>query len=334
MPNKLPTIDDVRAAAERIAPHVHRTPVITSRAIDAWCGARVTFKCENLQRAGAFKMRGATNAVFSLSDDEARRGVVTHSSGNHAAALALAARTRGVPAFVVMPRTAPAIKKAAVAGYGAEITFCEPLLEERLRHCEEIAARTGAVVVPPYDDARIIAGQGTAALELLDQEPGLDMVVTPVGGGGLLSGTVLVCAATGTGLPVFGAEAAAANTASRSLAAGEIVDPGNPTTVCDGLRTTLGSLPFEVLRVGVRAVLPQSEDAIVAAMRMIWERTKLVTEASSAVALAAVKTHPEHFAGKSVGVILSGGNVDLARLPWSEDSGSRAPDPDAEAKPV
>ena len=289
---------------------------MTSSAIDEIAGASLSFKCENLQRCGAFKMRGASNAVFSLDEAAASRGVVTHSSGNHAAALARAARARGIPAFVVMPRTAPVVKRMAVEGYGAEITFCEPVSEERERVCAEVAERTGAVVIPPFDHADVIAGQGTVGLELHEQCPELDAVVTPVGGGGLLSGVLIAYATLAPGTEVFGAEAEAANTATRSLAAGAPVNAGNPTTVADGLRTSLGNLTFPIVQGRVTDVFAVPEDGIVAAMRLLWERMKLVTEPSSCVTLAAILANRERFAGRRVGVVLSGGNVDLERLPW------------------
>ncbi|MCA8941447.1 MAG: pyridoxal-phosphate dependent enzyme, partial [Planctomycetes bacterium] len=249
-------------------------------------------------------------------DATAALGVVTHSSGNHAAALARAARARGIPARVVMPHTAPAVKRRAVEGYGAEITFCEPVTEAREAACAEIASRTGAFVVPPFDHPWTIAGQGTVGLELHEQVADLDAIITPVGGGGLLSGVALAFERLAPGVEVFGAEAAAADTASRSLARGERVPAGNPTTVCDGLRTGLGELTFPIVRRLVERVFAVPEDEIVAAMRLTWERTKLVVEASSAVAIAAILAYPETFRGKRVGVVVTGGNVDLDALPW------------------
>ena len=312
----LPTIAEVRAAAERIGPFAHRTPVLTCASLDAMTGAALFFKCENFQRVGAFKFRGAANAVLSLGDEEARRGVATHSSGNHAAALALAARLRGVPAHVVMPRTARAVKRAAVAGYGARIVLCEPTLAAREAALAEVVAATGATVVHPYNDARVIAGQGTAALELLAEVPRLDVVMAPVGGGGLLSGTAIAVAGVSPGTRVVGAEPAAADDACRSLREGHIVPSVDPRTIADGLLTSLGPLTFAVIRAHVAEIVTVSEDAIVAAMRHTWERMKIVIEPSSAVPLAALFEGKPAAAGRRVGIILSGGNVDLGDLPW------------------
>ena len=315
------SIDDVLAAAERIRRHAHRTPVLTCAALDAMTGARLFFKCENLQKVGAFKFRGACNAVMALSDAEAARGVATHSSGNHAAALALAARLRGIAAHVVMPRTARAIKKAAVAGYGALISECEPTLAAREAALAAVVAQTGATVVHPYNDPRVIAGQGTAALELLAEVDGLDMILAPVGGGGLLSGTAVVAAASSPGTAVWGAEPAAADDAQRSLAEDRIVPSVNPQTIADGLLTSLGPNTFAILRALAAGIVTVSEDAIVAAMRHSWERMKVLVEPSSAVPLAALLEHRLAVAGKRVGIIVSGGNVDLDALPWAAAGG-------------
>lgn len=311
-----PTLNDIRSAYARIQPHIHRTPVLTSQAIDDWCGAHLFFKCENLQKAGAFKMRGATNAVLLLSPEQAKRGVATHSSGNHAAALALAAQRRGVHAWIVMPNNAPPIKRDAVVGYGATIRTCEPTLAAREAALQEVVAETGAEFVPPYNDDRVIAGQGTAALELLQDVGVLDAVVAPVGGGGLLAGTAIAVTSLFDGTEVIGAEPQGADDACRSLAAGHIVPMNNPQTIADGLRTSLGERTFPVLRERVSAIVTVSEATIIAAMRRIWERMKIVVEPSAAVALGALLEAPERFAGKRVGLILSGGNVDLDRLPW------------------
>ncbi|MCP4573103.1 MAG: pyridoxal-phosphate dependent enzyme [bacterium] len=310
------TITHIRAAADRIRDHIHRTPVLTGRSVDAWAGCRVFFKCENLQRVGAFKMRGASNAVFSLTDHEAARGVATHSSGNHAQALALAAKLRGVPAHVVMPTSAPAVKKRAVAGYGAVIHDCEPTLAARESTLERVVAETGAAFIHPYDDERVIAGQGTAALELLEEVPDLDLVVTPVGGGGLLSGTALTVAALAPRARVFAAEPTGADDAARSLAAGEIIPSVAPDTVCDGLLSSLGQRTFPIIREHVKGIWTVDDDATLAALRMIWERLKIVVEPSGAIPLAAVRANPAVTSGKRVGVILSGGNIDLEKLPW------------------
>lgn len=312
-----PTLVDIREAAQRIAPYAHRTPVLTCRSLDERVGAKVFLKCENFQKVGAFKFRGACNAVFSLSDDAVSRGVATHSSGNHAQALALAARLRGIPARIVMPTTSPAVKKAAVAGYGGLITFCEPTLEARESTLARVVADSGAEVVHPYDDRRVICGQGTATLELLTDHPELDVVVAPVGGGGLLSGTAIAARGVSPRLRVVGAEPEMADDAFRSLQAGRILPAGNPRTIADGLRTSLGELTFSILRDRVERIVTVSEAAIVAAMRFVWERAKIVIEPSAAVPVAALLEGKLHARGLRVGVILSGGNVDLGALPWT-----------------
>jgi len=313
-----PSADDVRAAAARIAGLVHRTPVVTCATIDALAGRRVFFKCENLQRVGAFKLRGASNAVSKLGETEARRGVVTHSSGNHGQALAFAAKRRGIPARIVMPSNAPAVKRRAVLGYGARIVECAPTLEARERTAAAVVAETGATFVHPYDDADVIAGQGTAALELLDEVPELDAIVAPVGGGGLVGGTALAARAAAPRVRVFAAEPAGADDAARSKAAGRLLPQTGPKTIADGLRASLGSLTWPLLRDHVERVVTVEEDEIVDAMRLLFERAKLVVEPSAAVALAAVLG--ESFRAlpgiSHVGVILSGGNVDLDHLPW------------------
>ena len=307
------TLDDVRRAHERIIAHVHRTPVVTSRTLDARLGACLFFKCENFQRGGAFKMRGALNAVSAMRDAQARRGVATHSSGNHGAALALAAGIRGIPCSVVVPRTTPRIKRAAIEGYGATIVDCEPTLADRVATLEALVARTGAAVVPPYDDDFVIAGQGTAALELLADVPDLDAVWAPVGGGGLVSGTAVVARALAPAMEVVAAEPANADDAWRSMQSGVIEPSLDPVTIADGLRTSLGERTFAIMqRHGVR-VLTTSEAAILDAMRLLWERTKLVVEPSGAVPLAAMLEQADAVAGKRVGVVLSGGNVEFPR---------------------
>ncbi len=311
-----PTIEEILEAARRIAPHVHHTPVATCATLDRMAGARLLLKCENLQKAGAFKARGATNAVFALDEATAHRGVCTHSSGNHAAALARAATLRGIPAHIVMPSTAPRVKVAAVEGYGGRITFCEPTLAARETTLEAIVAATGATFVHPYDEPLVIAGQGTCALELLEQAGDLDVVMTPVGGGGLASGTCITLAACAPGTRFVGAEPAAADDARRSLEVGRLLPSEDPVTVADGLRTALSPLTFDILSRHAEAILTASEDQIVAATRLLWERAKLVVEPSGAVPLAVVLAHPERFAGLKIGLVLSGGNVDLDRLPW------------------
>jgi threonine dehydratase len=311
-----PTLNDIHQAAKRIQPYIHRTPVLTNESLNQKVGAQVFLKCENLQKVGAFKFRGACNAVFSLRDEEAERGVCTHSSGNHAQALALAARLRGIPAYIAMPNTAPAVKKAAVAGYGGQITFCEPTLEARETTLAKIVAETGANVVHPYNDERVIAGQGTAALELLEDIPDLDVIITPVGGGGLLSGISIAATETKKGIRVIGAEPELADDAYRSLKAGEIIPSVKPKTIADGLLTSLGTLTFPIVRERVEQIVTVSEQGIIDSMKFIWERAKIVIEPSSAVAVGVLWERKIDLTGLKVGVILSGGNVDLEKLPW------------------
>jgi len=311
-----PTIDDIRAAAGRIGPYVHRTPVATCASIDAIAGASLFFKCENLQKVGAFKARGATNAVFSLSDEAAACGVCTHSSGNHAAALARAAGLRGIPAHIVMPSSALQVKKAAVAGYGALITECEPTLEARETTLAEVQGRTRATFIHPYDDPRVIAGQGTAALELLEQAPDLDVVMPPVGGGGLASGTTITVSALQPGIEIWGAEPAEADDAFRSLRDGRLYPSVKPATIADGLLTSLSDRTFRILSGGLTGILTVDEATIIRAMRLLWERAKILVEPSGAVPLAAILANPGRFDGKRVGLILSGGNTNLDKLPW------------------
>jgi threonine dehydratase len=311
-----PAHADVRAAARRIAPWVQRTPVLRSSGLDGLAGAHLYFKCENLQRAGAFKFRGASNAVLSLDDARAARGVVTQSSGKHGAALALAAKLRGIPCHVVVPRNAPAVKLEAIRAFGATITPCEPNMAARNAACAELQARTGAELVHPFDDGRVIAGQGTATLELLEQAGALDAIVAPVGGGGLLSGTALAAHGLDERIDVVGAEPEQARDAHDSLATGVRITDRVPETICDGLRGHLGVLGFAILREHRATVLLASEAAIAAAMRLVFERLKLVIEPSAAVPLAVVLGDPGRFAGKRVGLVLSGGNVDLDTLPW------------------
>ncbi len=311
-----PTIRDIREAAERIRSFIHRTPVLTCTALNDMCGAELFFKCENLQKVGAFKIRGATNAVFSLTDAEAANGVATHSSGNHAAALALAARLRGIKAYVVMPQNAPEIKRKAVEGYGGEITLCEPTLLAREEGLRAIVARSGAEVVHPYNDYRVIAGQGTAALELCEDIASLDVVIAPVGGGGLLSGTALTVAAVSPATRVIAAEPELADDAWRSLQAGRIIPLGHTETIADGLRTSLGDKTFPIIQKHVSQIVTVSEDEIIDATRKLWERMKLVVEPSGAVPLAAVLSGRLEVRGLRIGLILSGGNVDLDHLPW------------------
>ena len=312
----LPDLAAIRAAQARIAPYVHRTPVLTCRSLDEAAGARLFVKCENLQKVGAFKARGACNAVFALPAETAFRGVVTHSSGNHGAALAYAAQQRGIPAHVVMPENAPKIKVANVQGFGARVHFCAPTLAAREAMCADVGRATGATLVHPYDDFAVIAGQGTATLELLDAVPDLDAVVAPVGGGGLLSGTAIAAKGIRPGIEVYGAEPAGADDAARSFASGVLQAMPHPHTIADGLRGALSARTLRALRAHVAAIGTCTEAGIVAAMRMTWERMKLVAEASSAVPLAAMLEGTLAVRGKRVGVILTGGNVDLDHLPW------------------
>jgi threonine dehydratase len=311
-----PTLDDILAAAKRIRPYAHRTPVLTNVSLNEKVGAHVYLKCENLQKVGAFKFRGACNAVFSLADQEAVRGVCTHSSGNHAQALALAARMRGIPSYIVMPDNAPAVKKAAVAGYGGQITFCEPTLEARETTLAGIVAETGAAVVHPYNDERIIAGQGTAALELLEDLPDLDMIITPVGGGGLLSGTSVAATGIKPGIRVIAGEPEMADDAYRSHQAGKILPSVKPTTIADGLLTSLGTITFPIIQKNVEQIVTVSEKGIIDSMKFIWERAKIIIEPSAAVAISVLWEKNMDLSGLKIGVILSGGNVDLEKLPW------------------
>jgi threonine dehydratase len=309
-------LNAIRRAAERIAPWAHRTPVARCRSIEDQVGCELHFKCEQLQKVGAFKFRGATNAVFSLSHGLAARGVATHSSGNHAQALALAARNRGIPAHIVMPANASQVKRAAVQGYGAEITTCEPTLEARETTLDEVVARTGAHFVHPYDDHRVITGAATAALELHEQVPGLELLLAPVGGGGLLAGTALATQLVAPGCRVIGVEPAGADDAYRSFRAGHIIPSVRPDTVADGLLTSLGERNFAILQGRLEDIVTVDERAIIVAMRLLWQRAKLLVEPSSAVPLAALIGGALDTAGARTGIILSGGNVDLDALPW------------------
>ena len=311
-----PTAEDIRATHEAIRPMIHRTPVLTCRSIDDMAGARLFFKCENFQKVGAFKMRGASSAALRLSDKEKERGLATHSSGNHAQAVALSARLLGIPAYIVMPDTSPAIKKAATEGYGAEVILCENTLAARESTLEKVVERTGATFIHPYNDYNVIAGQATAAKELIEDTDPLDCIIAPIGGGGLMSGTALSTRYFSPGTLAYGSEPMAVDDACRSFKSGTLQVNTTIDTIADGLRTNLGEKTFDIIRRELEDIFTVSEEAIIAAMRLVWERMKIVIEPSCAVPLAAVLANPEVFEGKRVGVILTGGNVDLGRLPF------------------
>lgn len=314
--SNFPTFADIQKAHDRIRPYIHCTPVLSSQSINQIVGAHLFFKCENLQKVGAFKFRGACNSVFSLTPEEAKNGVCTHSSGNHAAALALAARMRGIPAYIVMPENAPEVKKIAVAGYGAQITYCTPTLEARESTLKIVAEQTGATEIHPYNYFNVICGQGTAAKELIEEIDQLDIIMAPVGGGGLLSGTAISAKNMLPNVKVIAAEPAGADDAFRSFYSKTLVPSLAPKTIADGLLTSLGSLTFPIILNHVDQIATVSEEKIVEAMRMIWERMKIIVEPSSAVPLAAILENKVNVKGKKVGIILSGGNVDLGKLPF------------------
>ena len=312
----VPTFDDVRNAHERIKPHIHRTPVLTSSYFNELTGAELFFKCENFQKAGAFKVRGASNAVFGLSEEKAKIGVATHSSGNHALSLSYAAGRRGIPVTVVMPRTAPEAKKEAVRGYGGTIVECEPSTSSREAVFAEVVAESGAEFVHPYNDHRVIEGQATCSLELTEQVEGLNAVVAPIGGGGMVSGTCLTLSNIAKDVEIFAAEPKNADDAYRSFKAGHIIADDAPQTVADGLKVPLKDLTWHFVSNHVTDILTATEEEIIDAMRLTWQRMKIVMEPSSAVPLATILKNKERFAGKRVGVIITGGNVDLNKLPW------------------
>jgi len=312
------SIDDIRAAAERIKGVGHRTPILTSQTLDEMAGRKLFFKCENLQKVGAFKLRGGWNAVSMLSDEEAANGVCTHSSGNHAQAVAFSAMKRGIASYIVMPNNVPDVKLDAVKGYGANIILCEPTLEARETTLDEITKKTGAQVVHPFNNPNVIAGQGTAALEMIEDLGTLDAIIAPIGGGGLMSGT---CIATRSLLPetkLFGAEPAGADDAYRSLKEGKIIPQTNPDTICDGLLTSLGEYTWNILKDHLEAIYTVTDDEVINAMRLIWERMKIIIEPSSATAVAvALKSEFKALEGlEKVGIILTGGNVELSKLPF------------------
>lgn len=310
----IPTKEDLERASKRIAPFIHQTPVLTSQSLNRISGARLFFKCENFQKMGAFKMRGASHAVQRLSAKEKERGVATHSSGNFAQALSLAAKSAGIKAYIVMPSNAPKVKKEAVLGYGAEVIDCEPNLQAREAVLEKVVQKTGAAFIHPSNDMRVILGQGTAALELIREVPNLDFIVAPVGGGGLLAGTALAAHYFSPDTKVFAGEPMGADDAWQSLRAGKIIPVSNPKTIADGLRTSLGDQNFPIIKKWVRDIIRVEEQEILDALRLIWERLKIIVEPSSAVALAAVLKERDVFGESRVGIILSGGNVDLGAL--------------------
>lgn len=312
----IPTLKDIQDAAERLDGIAHNTPILTNSTIDKLCGCKILFKCENFQKVGAFKFRGAYNAVASLPKEKLGKGVVTHSSGNHAAALTLAAKLNQTKAYIVMPRTAPELKKKAVKSYGAEITFCEPTLKSREETAQKVIDKTGAELIHPFNNYSIIAGQATAAMELINDYGKLDYILTPVGGGGLLSGTSLSVNYLSPKTKVIGCEPEGADDAFRSLRDGKIYPSENPQTICDGLLTSLGETTFNIIQKYVDEIITVDDEEIIKAMRLIWERMKIIVEPSSAVPLAVVMNNKNKFEDKLVGIILSGGNVDLNKLPF------------------
>ena len=314
--NHEPGKEDILKAAHRIQPYIHRTPVLTCRAIDEIAGAQIFFKCENLQKAGAFKSRGAVNAVFSYDPYDIRQGVATHSSGNHAAALARAAQLKNIPAYIVMPENSSKVKVAAVKTYGGRITFCKPTLEAREEKLNEVLNETNAFEIHPYNNYAVITGQATAALELIEDYRDLNTLIAPVGGGGLLSGTALSAHYFSPSTKVIAAEPAGADDAYQSFYQKKLIPSINPDTIADGLRTSLGSLTFPIIRRLVNDVVTVNDQATIEAMKLVWERMKIIIEPSSAVALAIVLRHKHRFEGQKIGIIISGGNVDLMHLPW------------------
>ncbi len=311
------SIDDVYSAADRIKPFIHRTPILSSKSINEIVGADLFFKCENFQKVGAFKFRGASNAVQSLSNEEIKKGVATHSSGNHAQALALAAKIRGTKAYIVMPSNSTNVKIEAVKGYCAEIIFCEPTLEARESTLEEVVKKTGATFIHPYNNFNVISGQGTSALELINDVSNLDYIITPVGGGGLLSGTLTTVSDLSPSTRVIAAEPEGADDAYRSLIENRIIPMVKPKTICEGLLTSLGELTFEIIRNHIYKIITVSDDAVISAMRLIWERMKIIVEPSSAITLGILLENKIDLKGSKIGIILSGGNVDLEKLPWT-----------------
>jgi threonine dehydratase len=310
----LPTADDIQIAHQRIAPYIHKTPVLTSATINRISGAELFFKCENFQKVGAFKMRGAANAVFSLPEEQKQKGVATHSSGNHAQALALAAKLSGIKAYIVMPENAPKVKIEAVLGYGAEVFFCKPTLQAREETLESVIGKTGATFVHPYNNYRVIEGQATCAKELIEEIKELNYIVTPVGGGGLLSGTALSAGYFSPQTKVVAAEPENANDAYRSIISGKIEPSVNPNSIADGLLTSLGDKNFLVIQERVRTIYTVTEEEIIGAMKLVWERMKIIIEPSSATVLAAVLKNKDVFSGTKTGLIFSGGNVEFSKM--------------------
>jgi threonine dehydratase len=313
---RIPELADIQAAHSRIKPYIHRTPVLTSQQLNKIFDCELFFKCENLQKVGAFKFRGATNAVLSLTGDQKKHGVVTHSSGNHAAALALAARMNDVKAFIVMPDNAPVVKRNAVAGYGAEITYCKPTLQAREETCRFIMEKKGATLIHPYDNFNVICGQGTSSLELLEEKQDCDMVIAPIGGGGLMSGTSTCVKGINKNIKVIGAEPLNANDAYKSFRTGKLTPSVNPLTIADGLLTSLSELTFSIICSNVNEIFTAKEESIISCMMLVWERMKIIIEPSSATVIAIIKENQDFFRGKKIGLIISGGNVDLRKLPF------------------
>ncbi len=314
--DRMPTYDDVVEASERIKPYAHKTPVMTSSWFNSQLNAELFFKCDNFQKVGAFKFRGACNAILSLNDSEGKKGIITHSSGNHAQAVALASSARGFKATIVMPRNAPKVKVNAVRGYGAEILFCEPTIDARKVMVQQHIEETGAHFIHPYNNTKVIAGQGTAAKELLERVPDLDIIIAPIGGGGLISGTCIAAKAINPEIKVIGAEPERADDAYRSFKSGSIQPVLRTDTIADGLRTSLGEIAFQIMKDQLDDLVTVSEESIIRDMRTVWERTKLVIEPSCAVAVSACMDHKIDLSGKKTGIILTGGNVDLDNLPW------------------
>lgn len=310
------SLEDIQAAHERVRPFVHRTPILTSESVNEIAGCDLYFKCENFQKVGAFKARGGVNAVLSLPEAQRKNGVVTHSSGNHAQAIALAAKMAGVPAYIVMPKTAPEVKRKAVAGYGAEITLCEPTQQSREENAACIQDETGATFISPYNDYSVITGQATCAKELLEDQPDLEIIITPVGGGGLLAGTALTCHYMNPRIQIYAGEPEGAKDTYLSMQKGEITKIDNPSTIADGLLASMGDKNFAIIKPLVAEVFLVTDEEIIEAMRLIWERMKIIIEPSCAVPVAALLKNKAPFEGKKVGVILTGGNVDLAKLPF------------------